>query len=74
MCMSRNRVLLWECIVARGGGMIACGNHLGVFVGERDTACPAGWVFVDVKAGTPEVFSDALDCANAGREEWPRKD
>lgn len=64
-----------EIIVARGWGMITCGNHLGVFVSNPENILntPGGWVFVSNENLTLETLQMALDAAKEGRKSWTGK-
>lgn len=68
---SRRRYI--EDILSRGGGMVTCGEHLGVMVGSVDSRVPPGWVFVPVETATVDLVSEAMDVAYAGRKLWPEK-
>jgi len=71
--MDRILARYYKGIISRGGGIITCRDHLGVFVAKAENAkrCPPGWVFVDVDAATIEIIEEAVDCVKAGRKEWP---
>ena len=64
---------LAQFVAARGYGMIACGEHLGVFVAPvaHIRRCPAGWVFMPSEEATAERVQEAIDVATAGRSVWP---
>ena len=73
---SKHRERYSRLLISRGGGMINCGHNLGVFLApaECDKRCPAGWVFVAVETATVEIVSEAINCASAGRANWPEPD
>lgn len=52
----------YQMILERGGGMITCGNHLGVMVSPQVNAknCPPGWCFVDTETATVEIIAEAV--------------
>ena len=63
----------YQTIIDRGGGMISCGDHLGVYVGIAELACPPGWVFVNIEDATVEGISKAVEYQKKGRKTWPGK-
>jgi len=46
-----------EMIKARGGGIVTCGEHLGVFISTPDNVknCPVGWGFIDVNEPAEKI-------------------
>jgi len=60
--------------VAKSGGMITCGGHLGVYVGTDIAATPRAWAFVDLATATPELVAEAVADVKRGREAWPDKE
>lgn len=60
-------------MLALTGGMAACGDGLGVYVGTDVRATKPGWVFVEMPT-TAECVQEALDVAKAGRNAWPEKE
>lgn len=68
----------FKWIIDRGGGIITCGEHLGVYVAEATpenvARCPPGWIFVNVKEVTPEQLAKYADIAYRGRRAWPEPD
>ena len=63
-----------EWTLGRGGGIMACGTGLGVFVAKAPdmSKCPIGWVFVDVETSTVDQLVEALEHASQGRRTWPK--
>lgn len=66
-----------QSILERGGGMITCGDHLGIFVSpsENIRACPPGWCFVPMEIATPELINAAhehMTSGNGRRSKWPK--
>lgn len=64
----------YAAMLARRGGMAACGDCLGVFVGTDEMATPRGWVFVPLATATEAIVQEAIDAAKAGRTIWPEKE
>ena len=64
----------YQSLINRGGGMITCGDHLGVYVGTSMSACPPGWVFIDTSIATVEVIAEAVEHQKVGRKIWPKKE
>lgn len=62
---------LAEILIKRGGGMISCGEGLGVMIGTDKCACPPSWVFIDIADATPEGVSEAIAHLKEGRKAWP---
>lgn len=64
-----------ECVLARGGGVISCAEHLGVFVSKpvNDHDCPAGWAFVNIDDTTVEQLREAVAHTKKGRSTWPER-
>lgn len=63
----------YESIIKLGGGMITCGDHLGVMVGTDEKACPLGWVFLPIQRATVELIGECVEYATKGRKAWPPK-
>ena len=74
MSKEEDRKAYATMILAKGGGMITTGQHLGVFVGQALNLhrCPPGWVFVDVETTTLDQVCEAIECASLGRKFWPK--
>ena len=64
----------YAAMLASRGGMAACGDHLGVFVGTDIKATPRGWIFVPLETATESVVAEAIETAKAGRTIWPEKE
>lgn len=64
----------FESILVRGGGMITCGGHLGVYVGTDMAATPRGWAFIDLATATPELVADTVAEVSKGRSLWPESE
>lgn len=66
----------YEMIIERGGGLITCGNSLGVMVAPAEAAvnCPAGWGFVPLegKDVTLERIAAMVEHVSRGRADWPK--
>lgn len=71
--MSDNRAYA-EWVIARGGGIITTGGHLGVFVSAKENhfRCPPGWVFVDIADTDVDQLCEAIEVSAAGRKRWPK--
>lgn len=63
-------------IIDRGGGIVTCGECLGVFVSHPDNIkqTPAGWTFVDVTTATEARLDEAIANCKQGRATWPEKE
>lgn len=61
-------------VMARGGGMITTGGHLGVFVSAAENVhrTPIGWTFVDVASATLDDVCEAVELVSSGRKAWPK--
>lgn len=59
--------------IARVGGMITCGEHLGVMVGPEGCRVPNGWIFVPLEQANETLLREAVDLAQRGRAAWPAK-
>lgn len=64
----------YHSIVAKGGGMITCGGHLGVYVGTDIRATPRAWAFIDIREATPELIAETVEAVKEGRTAWPERD
>ena len=66
----------YKYIIDRGGGMITCGEHLGVMIAPPSSVkgCPPGWVFIDISEATVELVQEAVALARRGRAAWPEPD
>lgn len=62
----------YQAIILRGGGMITCGSHLGVMVGNDILGCPKGWCFIPIEFATVELVSRCVLQASLGRSKWPK--
>lgn len=60
---------LVKMVFKTGGGMIPCGDHLGVFASTQENVarCPPGWIFVDMATATLDILQDAVTAAKEGR-------
>ncbi len=65
-----------QMIISKGGGIITCGQHLGIFVSSVENIynTPPGWCFVDIKDATIELLRNTLDEISKGRSLWPIND
>ena len=64
----------YHAYVARVGGMVTCGDHLGVMVGPEGSRVPMGWVFLPLgEKTTGEMVREAIEFARLGRKAWPAK-
>lgn len=66
-----------EMIVARGFGMITCGDHLGIMVGPASAinGCPCGWAFIPSEILTLELLQHAYEHMTQGkgrRDKFPK--
>jgi len=59
-----------------GGGVMPCGDGLGVFASTRANVsrCPPGWIFVDMETATLDTLQEAVTTAKEGRAGWPKQD
>ncbi len=69
--MPDSRRLYYESLIARGGGMINCGQHLGVMIGPAGCQVPKGWCFVPIDEATPELIGECCQEVALGRKNWP---
>lgn len=72
-----------QSVIDRGGGMITCGQGLGVFVAPCQTAaevdalgydkrCPKGWTLIAHGEATLERLLAVYEQAKQGRKAWPK--
>lgn len=59
--------------LASEGGMVNCGDWLGVYVGTDIKATPKAWVFIPLEEATPEGVREAIDYikGDGKRSNWP---
>lgn len=67
---------LVKMVFKTGGGVIPCGEHLGVFASTQANVsrCPPGWVFVNMETATLDTLQEAVNVAKKGRASWPKQD
>ena len=63
----------YQTLIDRGGGMISCGDNLGVFIGIAELACPPGWIFINAEDATVEGISEAVEHLKKGRKTGPER-
>lgn len=61
-------ILDWH--IARGGGIVAGPQGLGVLVGREPKLTPAGWLFVDIDNPPPDTQA-VLAALTAARKQFP---
>lgn len=66
----------FQSIIDRGGGIVTCGEHLGVFIATADCAAktPPGWAFVDVATATEPHLREVVEQVTLGRRVWPERE
>lgn len=62
----------YATMLAKNGGIVCCGSHLGIVVGTDINAVPPGWTYVSMPTN-PEIVQRAIDHAKVGRATWPNK-
>lgn len=67
--MNKEEKEYYQTLLDRGGGMICCGDYLGVMIGTNPFACPHGWVFIDIRGATVESIRNAKRGRDIKREE-----
>ena len=60
--------------LSKNGGMCACGDHLGVYVGTDINATPLGWAFIHLNETDPEIVKNTIQEVKRGRSVWPEKE
>lgn len=64
-------------VLNRGGGLITCGDHLGIMVSPQENirGCPPGWCFIPMEEATLALLNMAYEHmtnGNGRRPKWPK--